>query len=353
MQGSTRRGANARRWLGGAAVLLITVLVLSVGVVLGIRGDPGSPTDAGPAGSDPTVSSPTPPPALGTPYTRVDDVSLTLPEEVRAAHGTFFIEGGTSYVATFAVSTVKPPEEPGLGMYLGVTFSCAGEDGGVTEWIGGTENLLRGEPVTYRNQLLLTPEADQVVSCSVRANAPYDDVAAAGATIELDIEWRVAEAGGQAVSSDPEKRLPMTVDRGSRAFAFTEQIELPAHRLQAVTMLSSLHLTTCTVVNGSREDGRTWCAQDDLDEKGSTFDVELRIDVLDANGDACAVLGTKTVTESLRLERHHQLLPLAAEFTVPAQLCGSTLRAAVVVDNRGPASLVVHASNSSLITQWQ
>lgn len=347
MQGNPRRGAQRRWWAMGAVVLLVVALMA---VVVGREdhGGPSSPPVSGGAESEP---SPTHPPALLTPYTRVDDVSLTLPQELRAAHGTFFLEGGKSYVATFAVSTVKPPEEPGLGMYLGVTFSCAGEDGGGSKWIGGTENLLRGDPVTYRNQLLLTPETDQVVSCSVRANAPYDDVAAAGATVDLDIQWQVAEAAGQAVSTPPEERLPMAVDHEGRAFAFTEQIDAQDRDVHKVSMLSSLHLTTCTVVNGSREDGRTWCAKDDLDEKGSTFDAELRVDVLDARGAVCATVGKETVTETLPLERHHQLLSLAAEFTVPDDLCGTALRASVVVDNRGPASLVVHGANSSLITQ--
>lgn len=353
MQGNPRRGANRRWWLGGVAAVLVALLVVAVvGVRGGILGESSSPTDPEQSESETTASpSSVLPPAPIAPYSVVDEVPLTLPQELRAAHGTFFLEGGKSYVATFAVSTVKPQDEPGLGMYLGVTFSCVGEDNSGSEWIGGTENILRGEPVTYQNQLLLTPEVDQVVSCSVRANAPYDDVAAAGATVDLDIHWRVAEAEGQAVSTPPEERLPVTVDREARAFAFTEQIAVQERVPGKISMLSSLHLTTCTIVNGSREDGRAWCTQDDLDEKGSTFDLELRVDVLDGDGEVCATIGTKAVTETLPLERHHQLLPLTAEFTVPENLCGGTLRASVVVENRGPASLVVHGSNSSLITQ--
>ena len=356
MQGNRQRATSRWWWLAAAAVLLIVVLVVAVISVQGaFRSDPTSRTDpdvqstATPA--SPTASpTPTLPPAPLTPFSVVDEVPLTLPQELRAAHGSFFVEGGTSYVATFALSTVKPEDEPGLGMYLGVTFSCAGADGG-SEWIGGTENLLRGESTTYRNQLLLTPDQDQVISCSVRANAPYDDVAAAGATVDLDIRWRVSEAEGDAVSTPADARLPMTVDTGGRAFAFTEQIRAEDLEARTVSAVSSLHLTTCTVVNGSREDGRTWCAMDDLHESGSTFNAELRVDVLDAQGEMCATLSKEVVTETLSLERHHQLLQLTAEFDVPATLCGPTLRASVVVDNGGPASLVVHASNSSLITQ--
>ena len=145
-------------------------------------------------------------------------------------------------------------------MYLGVTFSCSGEDTGASNWIGGTENLLRGEPVTYANQMLLQPETAQVVNCSVRANAPYDHVAAAGATVDLDISWSVEKADRSAWSTPADQRLPMTVDTGGgREFAFTQLIDVEDGDIRQVEVLSSLHLTTCTVVNGSREDGRTWC----------------------------------------------------------------------------------------------
>src|SRR5699024_10899649 len=263
MQGNRQRGTRRGWWIGGAAVLLITVLVIALLAARDgfLAGQP-DPTGSRDAPSETTQSTAaTTPPAPTTPFSVVDEVPLTLPQELRAAHGSFFLRGGTSYLATFIVSTLKPPDQPGLGMYLGVTFSCASADGAVSEWIGGTENLLRGEPVTYRNQILLAPERDQVVTCSVRANAPYDDVAAAGATVELDIHWRVSETSGEATSVPSEARLPMTVDDGARAFAFTEQIAVRDRGPRTVSMLSSLHLTTCTVVNGSREDGQSWCAE--------------------------------------------------------------------------------------------
>lgn len=349
MQERQQSRRATRWWVAGGAALVALVLVITVIGLRGeVRNDPASPTPEAPQ----STGSPTPtlPPAAVPPVSVADDAPLMLPQELRAAHGDFYLEAGKAYLARAEVSTVKPADEPGLGMYLGVTFSCSGEGGGASDWIGGTENLLPGEPVTYRNQLVLRPEQSQVVSCSVRANAPYDDVAAAGATIDLDIHWTVTEIDGAAASTPPEDRLPMTVASGDRSFAFTESFAAENLRPQRVEMLSSLHLTTCTVVNGSREAGRTWCAQDDLDEAGSEFDAELRVDVLDANGEVCETVGQELTAETLPLERHHQLLSLSAEFDLPEGLCGDTLRASVVVDNRGPASLVVHASNSSLIT---
>lgn len=303
------------------------------------------------AAPSPTPAAPSLPPAPLTPVSVRDSVPLTLPQELRAASGAVYLEAGESYVASFEVSTVKPEEEPGLGMYLGVTFSCSGEDTGVSNWIGGTENLLRGEPVTYANQMLLQPETAQVVNCSVRANAPYDHVAAAGATVDLDISWSVEKADRSAWSTPADQRLPMTVDTGGgREFAFTQLIDVEDGDIRQVEVLSSLHLTTCTVVNGSREDGRTWCQEDELHEDGSDFDIELRLDVLDEDGTTCGTVNVEEERQTLSLERHHQLIARDATFILPEALCGPTVRASVVVENRGPAPLVVHASNSSMLT---
>lgn len=349
MQERWHRHRTTRWRIAGGAALVALVLMITVAGLRGeLRNDPANPPSEAPQSTN--SPAPTLPPAALPPVSVVDDAPLTLPQELRAAHGDFYLEAGQAYLARVDVSTVKPVGEPGLAMYLGVTFSCAGEDG-VSEWIGGTENLLRGEPVTFTNQMVLQSEQAQVVSCSVRANAPYDDVAAAGATIEIDFRWSVTEVNGKATATPSEERLPMTVDAGARAFAFTESFAAEDLTAGRVEMLSSLHLTTCTVVNGSREEGRTWCAEEDLHEAGSEFDAELRVDLIDGDGEICETVGREITTETLPLERHHQLLPLSAVFDLPENLCGDTVRASVVVDNRGPASLVVHASNSSLITQ--
>lgn len=254
--------APQRPWIIAGAALLVLVLVL---VLVSRWGSDDDNLPHVPSGSEAQNSpSPTLPPAPVPPVSVVDEVSLTLPEELRAAHGSFYLESGLSYLASFEVSTVKPTEEPGLAMYLGVTFSCAGDDGGTSEWIGGTENLLVDEPVTYRNQLLLESQSSEVVSCSARANASYGDVAAAGPNIDLEIIWSVSSGQGAAISNPVEDRFPMTVGAGDRGSVFLETFpsgDLPRRHLQ---LLSSLHVTTCTHVSGSREAGKTWCGEEDI-----------------------------------------------------------------------------------------
>ena len=350
MQSSQLNRRMQRRWLLGTVALL--AVLAAAAVLLPWADWTGGSEEETPSTAPSTApATPSLPPAPLAPVSVRDAVPLTLPQELRAASGAVYLEAGESYVASFEVSTVKPEDEPGLGMYLGVTFSCSGEDSGASSWIGGTENLLRGEPVTYANQMLLEPEADQVVTCSVRANAPYDDVAAAGATVDLDISWTVEKADGPARFTPAEQRLPMAVNSGGgREFAFTELVDVEDGGIRQIQVLSSLHLTTCTVVNGSREAGRTWCQEETLHEEGSDFDIELRLDVLDEDGATCGTVNVEEERQTLSLERHHQLIAREATFALPQTLCGPTVRASVVVENRGPAPLVVHASNSSMLT---
>lgn len=339
-----------RRWL--IAFGAIIAILVAVAVLLPWADWTSPPKKETPLAVTPmTPAAQSLPPAPVAPVSVRDTVPLTLPQELRAASGNVYLEAGENYVASFEVSTVKPEDEPGLGMYLGVTFGCSGKETDVSDWIGGTENLLRAEPVTYANQMLLQPEADQVISCSVRANAPNDDVAAVGATIDLDISWTVEKVVGSVWSTPTDRRLPMTVDSGGgREFAFTQMVDVGDEDIHNLRVLSSLHLTTCTIVNGSREAGRSWCQEDALHEDGSDFHIELRLDVLDEDGATCGTVGVEKDRHALSLERHHQLISREATFTVPRTLCGPTVRASVVVENRGPAPLVVHASNSSMLT---
>lgn len=235
-------------------------------------------------------------------------------------------------------------------MYLGVSFSCTTEDGRGVGFIGGTENLLPAEPVSYVNHLLIEPQADGVHSCSVRVNAPYDDVAAAGTTIDLTVHWWVTQIDGSAHQAMPEEHLPRTVTPGQPEVAIGQVV--PSDELEAASLkvLSSLHVTTCTGVNGSSENGRTWCTADDVNETGSSFDVSTKVDVIGADGSVCAPLAADAQPMDIDKWRHHQLIPLEFAMDVPGNLCGNALRVSVVIENRGPASLVVHESNTSLIT---
>lgn len=338
-----------RRWIGGT-VALIVVLVLIV--VLGIvrQNATDAPTST-PTTASPSMSqAPTMLAAPTAPFSRIDTASLTVPEETRFAAGEFAVIAGATYLVTFALDTEKPEGSDGYAMYLGVTFSCApqGDDGGAS--VGGTQNLLTGEPTTYRNQLLLTPTADSIVSCTIKASAPYDDVASAGTSFEMTGQWKADRVDGLGFSAAADERLPMTIPSGDGQVAFAKTLPVEDLTHERLRVLTSLHVTACTVVNGSSEVGRTWCTEDALDEAGSTVSSEIRVEVLGANGTVCEVVGAETAPEEhVDLYRHHQLLFQETSVQVPAAPCGQSVRVTVSVQNSGPAPLVVHQNNSSLV----
>ena len=344
-----RRPIRRRWWIAGGAALLALLLVLALLVTIrALAPGPGHP-----------VADPEPMPSAGASFTRsaprppfsvVDREPLTLPQTFRFAQGEFYLQAGSTYLVSFDLSTVKPEDAPGVGMYLGVSFSCITEDGRGVGSIGGTENLLPAEPVSYVNHLLIEPQADGVHSCSIRVNAPYDDVAAAGTTIDLTAHWRVTEIDGSANQAAAEERLPQTITPGRPEVAIQQVIPVGQLEATSLKVLSSLHVTTCTGVNGSTENGRTWCATDDVNGTGSSFDVTTKVDVIGADGSVCAPLEADAQSIDIDKWRHHQLIPLELAVDVPGSLCGDSLRVSVVIENRGPASLVVHESNSSLIT---
>ncbi|AXK46193.1 hypothetical protein [Brachybacterium saurashtrense] len=343
----TRTAPRRRFWLIVGSALILAFAVLSVVAV--VRGSWTGEHVDGSGTSTATPAATAPLPEAQAPYSRIDDVTLTVPEEARFATGSFWGQPGEIYLVTMDLQSMKPEGSGGRSMYLGVTLSCSPQAGGPGISVGGTQNMLTGETTGYANQGLVTVPEGGAIDCSIKVSAPYGDVASNGTTFAIDATWRAESVDGEAVAAD-EEQLPRTLaaeDDG--AVVLTAQLPLaPGDR--TVRGLASLHLTTCTGVNGSREDGRAWCTERSLDESGSTVQVELRTDVLDADGEVCETLGTETTQpDSIDIYRHHRLLSLDVAEEVPAQRCGPTVRVTARVFNDGPAPLVVHRSNSSLV----
>lgn len=325
------------------AVLAVAMLaaVIAVGVVRGTGGS--SQKERGQS-----AAPVTPPPYPVTPLSRVDDTTLTVPERTRFAQGTFWATADTTYLVTMDLQSTKPEGSGGRSMYLGVTLSCSPQAGGPGISVGGTQNMLTGEVTSYRNQGIISVPEDGAIDCSIKASAPYDDVASDGTTFEVDGTWRAVPVDGEALAA-VEEGLPRTIAIGAEEVVMRADLPLDLADDDDVRALTSLHLTTCTIVNGSREDGRAWCAKDELDEAGSTVNAEMRAELVDAGGAVCGDLGTAaTGPDHIDLYRHHRLLSLELTEVLPESPCGETVRVTVNVHNHGPAPLVVHRSNSSL-----
>lgn len=333
---------HRRPWIiAGGLLLLVLAVVLTLVVIRG-AGDPPQPEQGASASANSL------PPYPSAPFSRVDDATLTVPEETRFAPGTFWATADTPYLVTMDLESMKPEGSGGRSMYLGVTLSCSPQAGGPGISVGGTQNMLTAEMITYRNQGLISVPEDGPIDCSIKASAPYDDVASDGTTFWVDGTWHAEPVDGDALDA-PDGGLPRTIADDSGDVVMTADLPLDSGggELQALT---SLHLTTCTIVNGSREDDRAWCSEDRLDEAGSAARVELLAELIDAEGAVCEVLGTEaTDRDHIDLYRHHRLLSLELTEGLPEDPCGETVRISASVYNEGPAPLVVHRSNSSLV----
>ncbi|MFC0675721.1 hypothetical protein [Brachybacterium hainanense] len=328
----------------GSVLLLVALLVIAAAAIRGADGEAGEES----AGEATAAASLTPAHPVA-PVSVIDRGTLTVPQETRIARGTFWARGGETYLVTMGLTSTKPADSAGRSMYLGVTLSCSPRSGGRGISIGGTQNLLTGAESGYRNQGLIRVPEDGAVDCSIKASAPYDDVASAGTTFGIDGTWGVEAVGDPSVQA-PTDVLPRTLPAGAEETVLV--VDLPAGPGGAadVRALTSLHLTTCTGLGGSREAGRVWCSPDGVDPAGSTTGLLLRADLVGEDGAVCAALGEiGTPPEHIDLYRHHRLLSLELDALVPEEPCGARIRVGVEVQNRGPAPLVVHAANSSLV----
>lgn len=359
-----------RRWVVAVIALVVALVLLLAGIAIrgpwhgapggSAAGTAGGESDRGTGESRPSDSSasdhgdaapsaPTEPePGVATvPASLTDTQPLTLPQRVRLATGKIHLEEGRHYLVSFDLSTVKPESAPGVGMYLGVSFSCSGPGGSGLGSRGGTENLQPGKPVSMVNHLALTPSRTGAHSCSVLANAPYDDVAAAGTTIELHAEWTVQEIRGEAIDATAGAALPTAVPAGRSAIVLDHVS--PVNELTRTSAYTTLHVTTCTGANGSREQGRTWCTPEGIDPGGSTVTTTLQIQALAADGSPCGDPTTIRRRDTIDKWIHHDVLALQQAASPPESACAEQIRTTVTVNNTGPAALAVHASNSSLV----
>lgn len=357
----TERTSRQPSWWKVAAAAL-TAAVIMLGAVLiagrlwGSEDDQGPPvaTSSGQESTpvestSPTSSSSSDGDGTELPLTVEDSATLTVPEDADVAEESFDVTGGSNYVVTVDVSTEKPADSLGANIYLGARMTCTdGTDDGTAE-AGGSENLLTGEPVRYSNQVLLTPAEDATYTCSVYLNAPYDTGASKGTAFDIDVQWRANEVQGFVTQVPASDRLPMTVDAGAQSMAFGRTVSVDEIAGNRIHIMTTLAVTTCSGEGGSQEDGQTWCQPDDIDITGSEFEIETRMDVLGVDGTVCGSLGTNERKISLDTYRHHQTLYLETDLTIPGDLCGRQVRLASVIVNSGPASLVVHRGNSTMV----
>lgn len=332
LQGQRRR----RRAL---YVLTAVVLVVVALVVVGRSG-----TDAPPA--DDSATPTVPAEALRERLVLRESTSFTVPDTVRTPSHSFEVEAGSTYLLEFEATAKKPEASPGEAMYFGAGLACVDSGGVAPRSVGGTQNVRTGETVTIRNQFLLEAENADEYSCRISVNSPNEEAAARGTSVDVQMEWTARPVEGFAVEVPADERLPRVVEPGERAALFrvdVEQAEDP------VDILSTVHATTCTMVNGSTEGDRAWCQGEQIDTQGSSVALTYRADVLDDLGNVCdsRIIAMRQVTIDWHM--HHRILATEAREQEQISACGTTVRYVVAIENDGPASVVVHRANSTFL----
>lgn len=284
-----------------------------------------------------------------TPLVVQERSRLTVPYTENMKSQKFDAKSGRWYLLKFEATTSKPEGSPGDAMYFGAGLACGGPDGGTMRSIGGTQNVRTGETVTIRNQFLLEIEESGTHSCRLSLNSPNADAAAKETSVEVISQWSATRLEAPAFEAEGSKRLPRIINPGERAAAFRFTVNLADVPSRRLDLLSTLHLTTCTGTNGSREDGKTWCLGDDVDLEGSSLRVEYREDVLGADGKVCETRMLSARPIEIVRYTHHQVLSFEQNPDEPLDACGETVRYVVAVENDGPAPVLVHRSNSTLL----
>lgn len=355
-EAESRRRFWRGRWTVVTSIGLLALVLLAVLVLDGRTSTPPEPTPAvdstQPSSPDPSDGgSPSVPAAPSLPpFSDVQRLSMTFPEKQWTDPASFTVTAGETYLLQFDVETEKPAASPGVGFMLGLSLQCTDQDGRDVATLGGTQNLLTGEPVTLSNQLVLTPTRDGLVTCSMLVNAPDADIAARGTGFAVDVTWKVTRPVGLALPAQPAASLPLVVPSGSSQVLLTRDVPVERLTQRRLDVLTSLQLTTCTGPGGSTEDGTQWCTEQVIDPTGTHFRFEVRYDVLGSDGQVCGTIDSGRRTEYLDTYRHHQLYHVPKSVAVPTELCGPTIRTSVNVRNDGPAGLLVHRAGTSMVT---
>lgn len=330
-----------RRRRNRRAFYVLTILTLAtVALVAVARLGSVDPAKDGPA----TPAATSEPPS--EPLVFRESTALVIPDTVRSPSHRFEASAGDVYLLRFEATAKKPNDSPGDAMYFGASLACAGNEDVASQSIGGTQNVRSGETVAIRNQFLLEVDEPGEYSCRLSVSSPNEEAAAKGAIVEVQTEWSMRPVEGVAVDAPSEEKLPRVVEPGQREEIFRVEIE-PGD--EPMDVFSTVHATTCTMVNGSSEDGREWCRGTQIDTRGSAVEVNYSRFVLDDAEKVCDSQIVATTRDAIGWSTHHSIL--AAEFRereTPNE-CGAKFRYVVTVENSGPASVVIHRTHSTLL----
>jgi hypothetical protein len=328
---------SARRRLSHRqlAIVLALSLVVLVGVVLLSDRAPESPPREVPTEAPSSASR---------------SVDFSLPGDVDAVSFQFAApENDPVLVALTVTATFTASTGEQRALYTIAGMSCGSMDGPTnTQSAGGTENLIHQ---TTRQMVLLLSYDVQTTGehrCNARVNAPNWDPEYGDADLSLTATIRLVATEGETHhlrTADSEQ--PIVLDPGEKVVAVDEDVPLAPGPAGDLDILSTTHLTACTITNGSRDDTESnLCIGSKVDREGVV--VTTRTHAQQLRGDT--VCRTVTADRSLTTIDHlvhHRLLDSSSSVQgFMDESCGDRLRIVHEVSNDGPAAVVVHRDST-------
>lgn len=330
-----------RAWKQALGALTVVLLLIAAVVLLNLPGGEETPPPTG----DPTSATP----AEREPLEVSESTTLTVPDTQRLESYSFEAEAGSTYLLRFEATTSKPQRSPGDAMYFGSSLACGGPTESTMRSVGATQNVRTGEEVSLRNQFLLEIEEDGEYACRLLVFSPNAEVAAAGTTAHIEARWSATRAEAGAVEASAGEHLPRLVEPTAGAEAFVQEIDSALVESKELNVLGTVHVTTCTEEEGSSEDGRTWCLENDVDRAGSAVTVTYRLEALGRAGEVCESREVNVAEAQVDRHSHHQVFHVDEHVVLPQDLCGTSARLVVTAENDGPAPLLVHRASSTLV----
>jgi len=328
-----------RRWDVLLACSLVLVLVSVVATLAITRSGSEDSEDAGAAdsSSDPAERPNALPLAFGDQGTVVD--TATIPA------GT----GGASLLQ-FDVEIDATPTATSRAVMVSFRVECRIGDERLEMQSDGTVStnlfIARGGQVSGQ---ALTSETEEEVQCSLLASAPFIETTDDGlSALPLAAELRPQSADGNHLLALHRLDDATLIEPGTNRTVLSRRIDDPS---SLDRMNSTVRLTSCTVVGGSRDAGENQCQESMTGRESATVRMRVIARWLDAEGDITSTTTYWDETLAVDYNTHHvpwtlrqgnmgQRVPDAAEAVVLVVQVESVAGTPVVVHANGTDSII-------------
>lgn len=329
---TTRNGRRGIRRSVFAATAAVIVALMVVGVYF-LRPDP-------PPDPPETTSSPQEPSIVESSRSS----NLVVPGATqRASVITFEAEKGETF-PLFSETEVQLETRPGgaRSAFARIALNCSDGTASNNDQVFGTENIHSKQPRTFHLSMTYTARSSGPQECTVSVDVPSYPTGHGSASLELASTIRSASSATPEASMGSQlDQQPIVIDPGE-----TRTISSPFTRVpqgaQSLLIGQSVHLTTCTIANGSQDlTSANLCTPDRINRGGSTVTLTSTLNELDG-GEVCRRHDITDETLSIDFDTHHALASFSSTDGSITASCGASTRLSTEIYNLGPAPLIVH-----------